>query len=726
MIPYDEMEYNETSEQLVEILCAKTQNTSNPLFFRIIVGYYFSMMASMMRCSIQTHDTGDIPVNMYALNLSPSGTGKGKSTNLIENRVINLFRQRFMDDTFPLLTKQNLPKLATKWAAKKNIDPDDELTRVEKELESLGELTFSFSEATTPAIKQARQKLLMVEAGSLNLQIDEIGMNLSASIEPLTAYLELYDVGMIKQKLLKNSADSKRMVEIVGQTPANLLMFGAPVKLLDGGKNEEDFYGLLDTGYARRCIMGYTRDSNALLDLTPEEIYELTSSTDTDALLEDMAKRFEQLADVLNVNKKLVMQKETVLEMITYRQACERQAAGLPEHDEIRKTEMAHRYFKALKLAGAYAFIDDSPELTLDHLYQAIKVVEDSGEAFSRLLNRDRDYVKLAKYVSSVGKEVTQADLTQDLPFYRGSIGTKQEMLNLAIAWGYQHNVIIKKSYSEGIEFLRGETLATTSLDELIISYSDDMTTGYVNDKVSFAELADNLMTLPDYHWVSHHLADGYRKEDNCLAGFNMIVLDVDGGTRIDMVRDVLSKFHYLLYTTKRHTDTDHRFRVIIPMSHTLKFDSKEYKEFMNNICEWLPFDSDEDAYQRGRKWLTNDVANQPDGVCEYNDNPDAELFDVLSFIPKTSKNENRKSEIKAMQSMDKLERWVMNNIGDGNRNNMLHRYGMMLMDNGLDISSVQQKVMAINEKIADKLPEIELASTIFVTLAKEYAQRGG
>jgi hypothetical protein len=101
-------------------------------------------------------------------------------------------------------------------------------------------------------------------------------------------------------------------------------------------------------------------------------------------------------------------------------------------------------------------------------------------------------------------------------------------------------------------------------------------------------------------------------------------------------------------------------------------------------------------------------------------------LFDVLPFIPKTSKNEERKDSIKAMQSMDKLERWVMNNIGDGNRNNMLHRYGMMLMDNGLDISSVQQKVMAINEKIADKLPEIELASTIFVTLAKEYAQRGG
>jgi hypothetical protein len=723
MKPYEEMEYNESSEELVQILCAKTQN-SNPLFFRILVGYYFSMMASMMRCKIATHDTGDIPVNMYALNLSPSGTGKGKSTNIIEGTVLKAFRTRFLEETFPLLAKQNLPVLATRRAAKKNIDPDAELERVEKEFEGLGELLFSFSEATSPAIKQARDKLLMADAGSLNLQIDEIGSNLSGAIEALNTYLELYDVGLVKRKLTKNTADSKRGEEIIGMTPANLLMFGTPSKLLDGGKNEEEFYSLLDTGYARRCIIGYTRESNKLLDLTPEEIYELTASTDTDLLLEDMGKRFENLADIQGVNKKLIIQRDTVITMIAYRQACERQASALPEHDEIKKTEMAHRYFKALKLAGAYAFIDDSPELTEDHLYQAIKVVEDSGEAFGRLLSRDRPYVKLAKYLAEIGKEVTQADLTQDLPFYRGAVAMKQEMISLAIAWAYKHNIIIKKAFSDGIEFLRGEALQPTQTDELIISYSEDMTEGYENGTAAFEELGPNLMVLPDMHWVSHHLAGGYRNEDNCLPGFNMIVLDVDGGTKIDVVRQVLKPYKYLLYTTKRHTDAEHRFRVIMPMSYTLKMDSKEYKEFMSNVCEWLPFDSDEEAYQRGRKWLTNDVAGQPDGVAEYNDNPDAVLFDVLPFIPKTSKNEDRKDLIKSQQSMDKLERWVMNNIGDGNRNNMLLRYGMMLVDSGLDLSSVQQKIVALNEKIRDKLSEIELASTIFISVAKAIAKR--
>jgi hypothetical protein len=74
MKSYEEMEFNQTSEQLVSVLCQKTQN-DNPLFFRVMVAYYWSMVASMMRCNIDTHDRGSIPVNMYALNLSPSGTG---------------------------------------------------------------------------------------------------------------------------------------------------------------------------------------------------------------------------------------------------------------------------------------------------------------------------------------------------------------------------------------------------------------------------------------------------------------------------------------------------------------------------------------------------------------------------------------------------------------------------------------------------------------------------
>ena len=713
MTSFDEMPFHPTSEKLVEILCHKTQQT-DPLFFRVLVAYYFSMVASQMRCTIVTPDRGDIPVNMYALNLAPSGMGKGQSTNLLEEEVIHRFRQRFIDETFPLLAEINLPKLALKRANRKATDPDEELVRTQKEFEDLGPLLFSFSEATAPAVKQMRHKLLMANAGSMNLEIDEIGLNLAASAEVLGPFLELYDKGKIKNKLIKVSADSKRFEEVAGNTPTNLMMFGAPVKLFDGAATEQQLTAFLDTGYARRCFFGYLRNSTKNLDLTPEQIYERDTSDNSNQTMEAIADKLENLADMINVNKRLIMSKETCLELIAYRLSCDRMAHQMTENDEMKKAELSHRYFKALKLAGAYAFIDDSPELTVGHLHNAIKLAEESGKAFQTMLNRDRPYVKLAKYIANIKKEVTQADLVADLPFYRGGTAQKQDMLNLAIAYGYKNNIIIKKSFADGIEFLRGETLEVTDLKKMVVSYSSDITTDYRNEYAPFDQL-HKLVQAPGMHWVAHHLNGGYRNEENCIPGFNLVVIDVDGGVNINVVKTLLSKYQFLIYTTKRHTETEHRFRIILPINYTLEMDAKDYKEFMANIYEWLPFEVDTQTNQRARKWMSHE------GSFEYND---GEVLDALPFIPKTSKNEERKAQLKDQQSMDNLERWMINNTGDGNRNNMVLRYAMLLVDAEFDFEGIRSKVMSLNDKLPDKLDEMEIMSTIMVSVAKALSKR--
>ena len=713
MTPFDEMPFHPTSEKLVELLCHKTQQT-DPLFFRVLVAYYFAMVASQMRCTIDTPDRGEIPVNLYALNLAPSGMGKGQSTNLLEEEVIHRFRQRFQDETFPLLAEINLPKLALKRANRKATDPDEELVRTQKEFEDLGPLLFSFSEATAPAVKQMRHKLLMANAGSMNLEIDEIGLNLTSSAEVLSPFLELYDKGKIKNKLLKVSADSKRFEEVAGNTPTNLMMFGAPIKLFDGATTEQQLYTFLDTGYARRCFFGYLRSATKDLSLTPEQVYDMNTADNSAQVLDALADKLENLADIINVNKKLVMSKDTCLALIEYRLLCEREAQKLPEHEEMKKAELAHRYFKALKLAGAYAFVDGSPELTQSHLHNAIKLTEESGKAFATMLNRDRPYVKLAKYIANVKKEITQADLVSDLPFYRGGSAQKQEMLTLAIAYGYKNNIVIKKSFSDGIEFLRGETLESTDLAKLVVAYSNDITTDYRNEYAPFDQL-HKLVQAPGMHWVAHHLMGGYRNEENCIPGFNLVVLDVDGGVNITTVKTLLQKYKFLLYTTKRHTETEHRFRLILPINYRLEMDAKDYKEFMSNIYDWLPFEVDTQTNQRARKWMSNE------GTFEYND---GEILDALPFIPKTSKNEERKALMTSQQSMDNLERWMVNHTGDGNRNNMVLRYAMLLVDAGFDFEGVRSKVMSLNDKLPDKLEEMEVMSTVMVSVAKAISKR--
>jgi hypothetical protein len=708
MKPFNEMTYHPVTEAIVGVLCSKTQN-NDPLFFRVMVSFYLSQVASSMRAKVNTPDRGVIPINTYAFCCAQSGFGKGHSTNIVEESVVNQFKEIFIDETMPEVAEESLIKLAMKRAARKAEDPDEELIRVQKEYEDLGAMPYSFDSGTTPAFKQVRHKALMAQIGSLNFICDEIGSNLLGNQDLLSAYLETYDKGLIKQKLTKNTTDNKRNEEIRGAVPANMMLFGTPSKLLNGGKTEDEFYSMLETGYARRCLFGFSNKELTANTLTPEQIYDIMTSGNSIQVLQDISDRLGSLANSINYNKQIDVPKKVAILLIEYKLLCENLANELAEHEEIRKAELNHRYFKALKLAGAYAFIDGDLEITEESLNQAIKLVEASGVAFEKILKRDRNYVKLAKYIAEIGKEITHVDLTEDLPFYKGSETQKRELMNLAIAYGYKNNIVIKKQFNDGIEFLVGESLKETNLDEIILACSTDWTTGYQNEVIPFDKL-NTLTQQPDYHWTNHHLADGYRKEENALVGFNLLVLDVDDGITMKAAQVLLKDYQYHMYTTKRHTPEHNRFRVIMPLSHTLKMNASEFKEFTSNVFEWLPFDIDKQTNQRARKWATC--------TGQYHNNP-GKLLDALLFIPKTSKNEERKKNINDLQSLNNLERWFISKTGTGNRSNQLIKFALMLVDAGKDITYIQNSVLALNSKLANKMAETEIMATILVTASK-------
>jgi hypothetical protein len=471
---------------------------------------------------------------------------------------------------------------------------------------------------------------------------------------------------------------------------------------------------MLEEGYARRCFFGYLKQHTRDLSLTPQEILKLRTDTSTTQFLEDLSDKLGDLADMAYIDRKLKMSDDVALLFIEYQIQCEREAEQLPDHEEARKAELAHRYFKALKVSGTYAFIDQSPEITEDHAYQAIKLAENSGMAFEALLTRDRPYVKLAKYISDVRRPVTQADLVEDLPYYKGSFPQRQEMMTLAIAYGYQNNILIKRSFNDGIEFIHGESLNPTNLDKMLVSYSTDLAQGYRGELAPFDKL-HKLTQKDGLHWANHHFEKGHRTEENAIPGFNMIVLDIDNGVNLSTAKMLMKDYRALFYTTKRHTKDEHRFRIILPTNYELKMGAREYRKFMENLFDWFPFEVDRATGQRARKWLSHD------GHYEYQD---GYLLDILPFIPKTSKNEAYKRQILDQQGMDNLERWVMNHTGDGNRNNMLLRYSMILVDAGFDFENIRQRVFTMNGKIDEPLAEAEIMGTMMVTVSKALAKK--
>lgn len=698
-------------EEIVDVLCNRTQNTDRG-FFRVEAAYFLGKMAGSMRASVVTKDRGEVPVNIYALALASSGYGKGHSVNIVEQEFLVGFKKRFMEDTFPVVAEKHLWEMANDRAVKKGTDPNDEFDAVEAEFQRAGAIPFTFDSGTTPAVKQLRQKLMMANCGAINFQSDEVGNNLEGNTEMLSLYLELYDQGLVKQKLTKNTSENQRGEELDGKTPANMLLFGTPSKLLDGSKTEDLFYDFLETGYARRCLFGSGKqERKAFHTKTPTEIYHDLIQPQNTANLNKWADHFLRLADPAKYGWKAHVADDVAIQLLTYKIECEKAAELLADHEEIRKAELSHRYFKALKLAGAYAYVDESINVEMEHLMQAILLVEESGQAFQVILNREKAYVKLARYIADVGTDLTHADLHEALPFYKSGVAARNELMTLATAWGHKKHIIIKKFFVDGIEFFKGETLEETNLEELTVAYGTHFAYDYVTEKVPFDQLGF-LAEQDGYHWVNHGLKNGHRSEETVISGFNMIVLDIDGGVSLDTVHDLMKDYKFMTYTTKRSTDEENRFRLILPINYNLNLDTDDYKEFMNTLMEWLPFDSDESSNQRSKKWETLEGT-----TVHYNS--EGVLLDALKFIPKTHKNEQYRKDRQTIDSMDNLERWFAERIASGNRNNQMIKFALALVDNGMNLLDVSQRVHAFNKKLNNALPESEIDNTILVSVAK-------
>jgi len=436
-----------------------------------------------------------------------------------------------------------------------------------------------------------------------------------------------YDMGLSKQKLIKNDSNA----EMYGAVPSNLFMFGTQSKLFDGGKVEQDFFDLLEEGYGRRLFFGYVENiAAANKKLTPEEIYDIQMDTTTDLMIKSMAAANEKLADVGYANQKMSMSKEVAMMFIKYRSDCDERTYKMKPHEDVKKAVTAHGYWRAVKLAGAYAFIDEETEISMVHAKAAIALVEQSNKSFDDIARRPTSYIKLINYMADVDRAITQVELVENLPFYKGSEYQKKEMMTLALAHGYMNKIVVKKTYSDGVEFFKAERLDETDLNQMNISWSIDITNGYTQHTGPWTELPE-MICENGYHYTVNSWEGGHRNGDNLIPGFNICVLDVDGGTSIKAAQALLEEYEYIIYETKRSTPALNRFRILIPLSHTLKLNRDDFKEFMLNVFEYMPFNVDDQTGDCARKWLSNKstpILNK------------GKLLDVYDFLPNTKKQE--------------------------------------------------------------------------------------
>ena len=178
----------------------------------------------------------------------------------------------------------------------------------------------------------------------------------------------------------------------------------------------------------------------------------------------------------------------------------------------------------------------------------------------------------------------------------------------------------------------------------------------------------------------------------------------------------LLEKYTYMFATTKRHTESKNRFRIILPLSHHLKLNSQDYSAFMSNVFTWLPFDVDSQTKDIARKWLSHA------GNYSYND---GKLLDATLFIPQTKKASEYAKSVVDAGAISNLERWFLANTEIGNRQSMMYRLGCVYIEIGADMSELDSLMAAFNNKLKVPLPENELRTQVNAALQSKLKHKG-
>lgn len=714
--------YFPLQEDILDLVKGATLNDNGDTFFRVVIASNLAQVAGAMRAKVVDSLGEETMLNLYVCGTMPSGSGKSQAQNRVLDDVTQGFKMVFQQQIMPDAYKHQVEFLANQQVIFETGAPNPIAVEcakkpIEDEYKSYGSYIWRLSGGTEAAIRQERKKIQLQGCGALNVFVDEIGYNLVNNQALNVLGLCLYDNGKIEATITKVTKENTRYPERDIPIPVNMLWMGDPTKLFDSGETEHAFIEFLASGYARRTLFGIGGAKTSTKDAKPEDILKMRKTAYAPQLRDSVMQKLSKLANANYLDRSVKLDEPELLYLYEYEIWCKKRVEDIsPISDQIYRIELGERMYKVLKLAGIYAFIDESPNITKQHLLYAMKLAEDSGKALHTMLHPEKPYIKLAKYLATSNEPKSRADICEALPFFKNG-KYQNELLDRASEWAYSHDIAIKNICRGKLEFFIGEAMNLTNIDRLYLSTSTDFAYNYVNRVIPFSRLHE-LGEVNGFHWCAHHLtydpadpSKGNWRKDECVKGpFNLLVLDLDDGDSLEFIQEVFQDYKYVLYTTARHTPEHPRCRVILPIKYELKLSTEEYKTFMLNVYDSLPFKGiDTGTNDRARKWCTNqgNTITHEEGV----------LFDPRPFIPNTTEDELRQQEVKKYGNMDKIQRWFITRMSTGNRNNMLIRYGYMLRDRGILGMELEEKILELNQKLETPLSVDEIRSTILKSL---------
>ena len=622
---------------------------------------HLTNFVGQFRRNIKLWDDTLVPINAISFIILGSGAGKDSSNNAVK---------KCFTPGFQLLeneVKRAVRKEAIAKAKEAGEDPAEEFAIYKSYMKPIPPVFMSIT--TGPGLIQHINDIASLPLLSTFQYTGEISDELAHNpnaIENIKILAEVYDLGIKEATYTKGQ--EFRTTEVKGQ-PVSALYVGSPGHILYDENTKKKFHIAFMSKLARRSWFCYSpaRIEEPVFD-TVDDLLEYEERVKQESKAAREAVR-EQIKDITTwglskAGKSITIDSSVFRLFSIYKRYNKEVVDSLTNTETTYALIRTHLQWKALKLAGAFAFFDKSDVIEEKHYIDAItycEMLDEDMEVFERDLNK-APHERLADYMKTIinndNKAVLSVHEIKKMGFAQNVSKTKLHEL-VKLCAGYDTSGIYSVINEDGA--IQYEPIIKT--EEINVSFKElDMNelnkAVKANDKEAVRKAKETLAAKTaygfeianttfeelkyllegDYAYSSFKFKNGVRGRHNIEGGTKWLVLDIDDSII------TASETHFMLSDINHHValssdaTNEYKFRVLIELDATVDLDATTWKYFYQEIATDLA--------------LKVDPLPQSQIFFSYADRPvlsvtDASPLEVRDYVMKATERANSKNNKK-------------------------------------------------------------------------------
>lgn len=399
-------------------------NAAKSCLMGILLAKTFQMISFKRCCFQELNNTRPKFLNWYQINLMPSGKGKDKISDDLDDYFLTDIHVHCRS---LVVEYQNDVKRRIEQQAEQKYTEEKQAGQrtnyIKKEMEKVRNIVMELNAATPEGLYADAETLKDLEFGSIFVKYPEFGLLLQNSRQEdlltLNALFEAYD-----SKIHSKSTKFDKRKETIENVPVNLLahadqtMFKRDVQSI--------FTGLFQTGLGRRAVLTFQSNNTAYIEPDPIKALNITKAAYEEAA--EIGKKLLTLFEQIPLGAVYKLAEDAYTDKFyPYKKQIVQQSNENADNEMLRR-EIESRELKVLKLSGLFACLNHPQELVINQadIQQAINTVE--------LLSKD-----LPKFLSYRPKTSDSYEKLYNL-FYSniGAAYTKTQLVNRYREFGFK------------------------------------------------------------------------------------------------------------------------------------------------------------------------------------------------------------------------------------------------------------------------------------------------